>query len=498
MLSISTAGKNRYLLHFSSYNALTQWTSAIRLAMFENACLQEAYTGSLIAGKGKALNSIKSIMTKTVFKTEEWTRVRFGAGTPWRRCWCVISPPDEKEIKSQVKAAKKTSAYTKGNLVVKGDIKFYDTRKVTKKTKPVATIRDAYSTYAVYPQSRALIDQSTLIKIEGVITIHSSPEVTTEGFIFVMPEVHPAVSGFEMMLRMLFPIYDVFHLYGRPTKLIADTLDTRGLMFALPQERRYGYLEIFDVGGLISTEGQGKWSEREWRKKMKNLVSERVSRARENGGNSRATSRNRHRNSLPGAGSALRFADTESMRSTPSLHNQIAFPPPNRTDSAPPGDGKVFSRSHNRSVSETVQQSPQRRQGGGGQYTPSRLSHEQSRPQFEDRPAPPPHGVQPPPYAAPMNTTANEYHRDSSSEDEQAYTEAHLPNNSNAGVPHDPVAPPPAFAHQSQSRPPTQPRAAPELRRANSRMSSTTLSQLAAANDPNARPLDDEVAGDRY
>jgi len=247
VLSISTAGKNRYLLHFSSHNALTQWTSAIRLAMFENACLQEAYTGSLIAGKGKALNSIRQIMTKTVFKTEEWTRVRFGAGTPWRRCWCVIAPPDEKEIKTQTKAAKKSSAYSKNSLVIKGDIRFYDTHRVTKKTKPVATIEDAYSTYAVYPQSRALIDQSTLIKIEGVITIHSTPEVTTEGFIFVMPEVHPAVSGFEMMLRMLFPIYDVFHLYGRPNKLIADTLDTRGLMFALPQERRYGYLEIFDL-----------------------------------------------------------------------------------------------------------------------------------------------------------------------------------------------------------------------------------------------------------
>lgn len=255
-------------------------------------------------------------------------------------------------------------------------------------------------------------------------------------------------------------------------------------------------MEIFDVGGLIATEGHTKWSEREWRKKMKNLVSERISRARENGMDSRATSRARNRNSLPGTGSALRFADNDAMRSTPSLHNQVAFPPPNRTDSAPPGDGKVFSRSHNRSASETIQHSPQRRQGGGGQYTPSRLSHEQSRP-LEDRPAPPPHGVQPPPYTAPLRPS-NDYRRDSSSEDEQAYTQAHLPRNPNPSVPHDPIAPPPAFAHQSSSRPSTQPRAAPELRRANSRMSSTTLSQLAAASDPNQRPVEDGVVGDRY
>ena len=35
VLSISTAGKNRYLLHFNSYHSLTQWTAGIRLALFE-------------------------------------------------------------------------------------------------------------------------------------------------------------------------------------------------------------------------------------------------------------------------------------------------------------------------------------------------------------------------------------------------------------------------------------------------------------------------------
>ena len=131
--------------------------------MFEHATLQEAYTGALIAGKGKALNNINTIMERSKLRTEDWARVRFGAGTPWRRCWCVITPPDEKEMqKIQKQVNKKKSAYDRSRPpLLKGDIKFYDTKK-TKKVRPIATITDAYSAFAIYPQSKPLIDASTL------------------------------------------------------------------------------------------------------------------------------------------------------------------------------------------------------------------------------------------------------------------------------------------------------------------------------------------------
>lgn len=161
VLSISTAANNRYLLHFNSLNSLTQWTAGIRLAMYEYATLQEAYTGSLVAGKGKTLNNIRQILERNKFKHEDWARVRFGAGTPWRRCWFVVSPPDEKEWEKAQKAAKKNK-YSKPP-VLKGDVKFYETRKITKRTRPIATITNAYSAYAIYPQSKPLIDQSTLV-----------------------------------------------------------------------------------------------------------------------------------------------------------------------------------------------------------------------------------------------------------------------------------------------------------------------------------------------
>ena len=508
VLSISTAGKNRFLFHFSSVNALTQWTAGIRLAMFENSSLQEAYTGSLIAGKGKTLNNIRTIMERTRFKTDEWTRVRFGAGTPWRRCWCVISPADEKELAAQRKAAKKRSAYDRSLPHLKGDIKFYDTRKITKKTKPIATIKDAYSAYAIYPQSKPLIEQSTLIKIEGVVTIHTSPEVTTEGVIFVMPEVRPAISGFEMMLRFLFPIYDIFALYGRPARLIADTLDSRSLMFAMPSERRYGYLEVFDVATLIHQPGSTSWSEREWKKQLKLLTSQRITKM--SGHRSRNSSRvGSHRNSMPGR-SALRFQDNAS---TPSLGRDSSFgtPAPMPVESAPPGDSGPFTpprrqNSHQRSASEThPTPSPRRQRDAPAGYAPSRLSQENHHPRMsieEDEdalpPLPPAHGVPVPPIHAESPTQHVFAHHDyDSSDNDVAFVDASdhdrpppPPHDDLAMRPpsptHAPVVAPPAFLREPGAKPQARPYQAPELRRANSRMSSATLSQLAAAGNMSA------------
>ena len=495
------------MLHFNSLHSLTQWTAGIRLALFEHATLQEAYTGSLIAGKGKGLNNIKIIMDKTKFKTEDWARVRFGAGTPWRRCWCVISPPDEKEVQKLQKSMKKKSAYERSQPLLKGNVKFYDTKK-TKKTLPIATINDAYSAYAIYPQSKPLIDQSTLVKVEGIITIHSTPETTTEGFLFVMPEVHPAVSGFEMMLRWLFPLYDVFGLYGRPTRLIADTLDTRSLMFALPQERRYGYLEILDVAGLIHEPGSQTWKEKDWRKKLKELTSSRMSAMRAEGGRSRsrASSYRGHRNSLPSRSATLRYEDGASIKSTPSLHHGLPTTTlPQPSGSAPPTDlpfrppPATRTSSHRRSASEALPYSTPRYQksqksvhDNQQSFTPSRLSYEAPSPTEPSRATPPPppaHGV---PIAAGIrNPKVSRYaelengHDRSSSESERRLRDGvsiaphAIQQDVRPSSPPAPVVAPPAFAHEPGVKPQKRPQASPQMIRANSRLSITTLSQLA-------------------
>lgn len=478
VLSISTAGKNRYLLHFNSLHSLTQWTAGIRLAMFEHSSLQEAYTGSLIAGKGKFLNNIRVIMERNRFKQEDWARVRFGAGTPWRRCWCVISPPEEKEYLKQQKQLKKRSVYERAPAL-KGDIKFYDTKKVTKKTKPIATITDAFSAYAIYPQSKPLIDQSTLVKLEGKITIHAQPDTTTEGFVFVMPEIHPAITGFEMMLRWLFPVMDTFALYGRPTRLVPDTLDTRSLMFAFPQERKYGYLEILDVAGLIHTVGSQSWSEREWRQQLKDLTARRIL----NKAPSRSSSKNGV--NLQSRTATMRHNDAESIRSHTSAQQEFARstdafngPPRASTDlnGSPRNSHGYHSRSRSEVTSNGIATPPRRQRAGTFTGQPSDITEDPSEHRLDTPPTPPRHGVKN--GAAALGIS---HDSQSSEEDVQALPTpipAELEQAMRPMSPPQPVQAPPAFSHQPNDRPSSKWRQSPELTRHTHRMSNATLAQM--------------------
>ncbi|KAK2809415.1 hypothetical protein FQN50_003874 [Emmonsiellopsis sp. PD_5] len=481
VLSVSTAGKNRYLLHFSSLHSLTQWTAAIRLAMFENTLLQESYTGALIAGKGKTLNSIRTILERTRFVYEDWARVRFGPGTPWKRCWCVISPPDEKEFQKMMKAQKKKSVYDRTAPLLQGNIKFYETKK-TKKVKPIATITDAYSAFAIYPQSRPLIDQSTLVKVEGKVTIHTQQESTAEGFVFVLPEVHPGVSGFEMMLRWLFPVFDTYGLYGRPTRLIADTVSTRSLMFALPKHKRSGYLDILDVTALIHTEGSNTWGEREWRKALKEATAKRMS----TNGNSRESSvtgsGRLNRSSLPSrSGTSLRFA-TDASNSGPTgrpEYNRSSDAIYSMTSKPGPGGPSGNGSSYDRPVRTNSNGTPGYRNYRGQATPPSRSSLERGLPEEDEQTHEPParnnfqyDGARP------------IYRRSSKSDHDPYMTQEHqaIKNAFQQNPAPAPVAAPPAFRHDPRSLPAVRPQPSPELHKAGNRLSYGTLSQLVDIN----------------
>ncbi|KAK4449453.1 hypothetical protein QBC34DRAFT_380266 [Podospora aff. communis PSN243] len=479
ILSISTAGRNRYLLHFNSHHSLIQWTSGIRLAMFEHSTLQEAYTGALIAGKGKLLNNINIIMERARVPVQEWVRVRFGAGVPWRRCWCVIDPPNEKEYQKAQKDLKKRSPYDRSHApIMKGEIRFYDSKKEAEKKKkhahPIATITDAYSAYSIYPQSKALIEGSTLLKVEGQITIHSDPPSATEGFVFIMPEVPPAVSGFEMLLRFLFPTWDVFGLYGRPGRLVASTLDPRSLMFGMPKHRRYGYLEILDVSGLILTEGSAGWSERDWRKKLKDVTSQRMTAVEEGGSSthSRSASRSSKRLSFGPQNPApprarVGFADDSAVRTgrplsvtQPGLRTDSAPPDHNRERASPPATGQLR---HARNVSDTqLGDIPPSLSMDGQGSMQSAMRNQQNAKGFSSDLASTPERL--------------------SSEDESMSRGRQEP----LGVMRrmetpEPVNAPPAFSHNASSRPQQQPYHSPDLRKATSRLSNATLTQLATA-----------------
>jgi len=451
--------------------------------MYEQTTLQEAYTGALIAGKGKILNNINVIMDRTRFKTEEWVRVRFGAGVPWRRCWCVISPPDEKEYQKQQKELKKRSPYDRSHApVLKGTIQFYDSKKEGKKQKkarPIASITDAYSAYAIYPQAKSLIDGSTLLKLEGNITIHSDPPSSTEGFVFVMPETHPMVTGFEMMLRFLFPTWDTFGLYGRPGRLVASVLDSRSLMFAMPKHKRYGYLEILDVSNLILEDGSAQWTEREWRKRMKDLTGQRMNSMNETEPTHRRSGSRKSNRLSFGSGSntgastpQVGFTDDSAplwtSRSFSANQKPLA-----RNDSAPPVD-----RSTGGPAARHVRNNSDPHAGGGVTLRDGPGGYgEQHHDNYSSSHAPPPmRGVLQDRAGRgtpePMNSDDERVARSTPVRELESMRRLETP---------EPVSRPPAFNHGPQSRPGAKAYHSPELRRANSRLSSSTLSQLAKA-----------------
>ena len=451
--------------------------------MFEHNTLQEAYTGALIAGKGKTVNNINVIMERSRFKTEEWVRVRFGAGVPWRRCWCVISPPDEKEYAKLQKELKKRSPYDRSPVpVLKGDIKFYDTRKDGKKQKkaqPIASITDAHAAYAIYPQAKSLVDASTLLKIEGHVTIHSDPPSSTEGFVFVMPEVRPAVSGFEMLLRFLFPTWDTFGLYGRPGRLIASTLDSRSLMFAMPKHKRYGYLEILDVTTLITEDGSSGWNEKDWRKRLKDVTGTRMN-AVEDGtrSHSRSDSRRSARLSYGGGGGSPTKGKVGFAQELPGTRSSRSFSLSGgqRTDSDPnvsgrPGPSMGGAQPHharNSSDPNIMGSAPPSRNDQGGNASPYSTSPQRNqlplRGILQDR----------------MGSNDTRH----SSDDERGPTPpGHDFNGMGRMQTPEPVQRPPAFNHTNSAGGQQKNKAyhSPALRRANSRLSSTTLAQLAKA-----------------
>jgi CCR4-NOT transcriptional complex subunit CAF120 len=460
--------------------------------MFENSSLQELYTGSLIAGKGKHLNNIKMIMERSKFRHEDWARVRFGAGTPWRRCWCVIEPPDEKEWQKATKSMKKRSAYEKPPYP-KGDIKFYDTKK-TKKVTPIATITDAYAAYAIYPQAKPLIDQSTLVKVEGRITIHSNPESKTEGFVFVMPELHPAVSGFEMLLRWLFPVYDTFHLYGRPNRLIADTLDSRGLMFAMPKHKRYGYLDIMDMASLIHTDGSQKWSEREWRKQMKDLTAKRMATMRENRPSGNLGTRAGFASSMGSRmgvhyndDSATTLASTPSSRGHGHSMSTTDVPgllPPKRVPTAP--NNAPAHNYHMRAASESIGLSPQKPVRDNS-YEQRRSMDTRDSPEIYPTPVPPSHRqvyrtARPGPGDNELIDSRESSDTSLNLQRSQSHAAEEINQAMHHSTPPGPVAAPPMFQHQATEQPRRRPENRPEMRREKSRMSSATLEQMAEVN----------------
>lgn len=263
VIVLSTTMKNRFLLQFETKKLFSEWTAALRLAAFERTSLQEAYTGALLSSKGSQLHGIRAMLMESRYKTELWCNVRFGVGMPWKRVWMVITPHSAiKEKKDRKK---------RGTL---GKIELFSDPK-HKKKRPLAVVHEAFTAFAVFPEKAVLVNVSSLIKLECYVEFDGDTEVR-ESSIFMIPEQHPGVQGFETLIRTLIPIYDVYELYGRPKRLNADKNDLNSLLFGMPSLPRAYYLDVIDVFMLTALPDSASWATNDWNSRLKELIASKM------------------------------------------------------------------------------------------------------------------------------------------------------------------------------------------------------------------------------
>ena len=278
VIIVSTTLKNRYLLQFKSYKDLTVWYAALRLSNFEYSSLQEAYTGALLSARGSRLSDIRTILAEKRFDHEDWVSIRYGSGMAWKRCFAVVEP-----------STLKKKVFTPGRIL------FYENEQ-KKKKQLMAVVTNATAVAAIYPQSHLLIDHSTMLKMEGYINF-TSPSLSTKvskksasdfkhTSLFLMPEQHSSVPGFDTLIRFLVPLLDSFGLYGRPKRLKANRNDTDSLLFGLPTLPHVHYLELNDV--LDLTRGDFlSWDLKTWTDNIKGILKTKIDRGYEGCGSQR-------------------------------------------------------------------------------------------------------------------------------------------------------------------------------------------------------------------
>lgn len=264
VIVVSSTLKNRYILQFKKSEDLIQWYCALRLSSWEYLSLQEAYTGALLSARGSRLSDIRTILAEKRFDHEDWVSIRYGSGMAWKRCYAVVEP-----------------SVIKRKNFKPGRVLFYLSDQ-KKKKQLVAVVNRASTVVAVYPQSPLLIDQSTMLKLDGTINF-DSPSLSTkvskkqkdifkETSIFLMPEQHSSVPGFDTLIRFLFPLLDSFGLYGRPKRLKAERNDPDSLLFGLPTLPCVHYLEVSDVLPLSQRSDFFNWGMAEWSLNIKEIM----------------------------------------------------------------------------------------------------------------------------------------------------------------------------------------------------------------------------------
>lgn len=284
----------KYQVRLIDQNMLKRWIGAIKLSNYEYTRLSEAYTASLLSCKGVELSDLHVVLggVNNKFAYEEDCSIKFQADSKWIDCRVVVKPRKSKGKAGSIEFyAGSKNGGAKNNKTTK-----------TKKKNLICAVDMLDSAHSIFPHV-SMIDSTCMIKLHGDFSIYesiqdetlspaiirsrsssvaSSTSITAKSHkrmsslasvystasvasnssnstskskreptykliaseLYILPKPHRAVPSYETMIRLLIPIYDSFHLYGRPTKLKSDKRDSESLLFALPSLPR---VKIMDV-----------------------------------------------------------------------------------------------------------------------------------------------------------------------------------------------------------------------------------------------------------
>ncbi|KAL9538922.1 hypothetical protein MBANPS3_010582 [Mucor bainieri] len=231
VLSLNSAGANRYLFDVPDFNTLVHWVCAIRLSCFECSKLQEIFTRSFVSRAAYA-----DVLAKPMNKMEGFVQVRFAGTTEWQKYWVVVS--DRKEEKK---------LFSKKSVQSRGQMMFYESKKAK---SPVLTMVNVVQSYILYPESPQAIDLVSMFKVEGsTFTVKSNGEQQPAAASYSSALI--MASSPKELVQWTIGTFDAFKLYGRPSRLNDDPLNINSLNFGEPRgDLPRLFLEVPEVAHL--------------------------------------------------------------------------------------------------------------------------------------------------------------------------------------------------------------------------------------------------------
>ncbi len=194
------------------------WVAGIRLATWEKSRLEEIYTAHLLRttfSDGNVWRDPRIAFNRG--RMEGWAQVRIAGQPEWKRVWMVLSSASQEgaaapKFKDPTRGISKrgiSSEQFGGNRSeirkpIRSSIAFYTTRRGKPQRQAWLTLYNITQAFAVSPERVEMVDESTLIKVEGFMSEEEGAGISRgrEGWVLIMPEIKNA-GGKKRVLEMI-------------------------------------------------------------------------------------------------------------------------------------------------------------------------------------------------------------------------------------------------------------------------------------------------------